>query len=168
MCEFFQILLDSQPPAEQPVPVTVGVDRAVAALFKADRDVLLRIQLDQFGAVVADPGNEGDVVAFGHRVGDGHADLVLDGFHGDGVGVILWLSLLHRQGDTAAGEAPLAHRRDDIAAHRADVKSHAAQVGGAVLVGLQIAGHQFGQGYAQGASQILQQADVRQALARFP
>ena len=57
--------LNSQPPAKQPVPVTVGVDRAVAALFKADRDVLLRIQLDQFGAVVADPGNEGDVVAFG-------------------------------------------------------------------------------------------------------
>ena len=64
MCEFFQILLDSQPPAEQHVPVTVGVDRAVAALFEADRDVLLRIQLDPFGAVVADPGNEGDVVAF--------------------------------------------------------------------------------------------------------
>ena len=49
--------LNSQPPAEQPVPVTVGVDRAVAAPFEADRDVLLRIQLDQFGAVVADPGN---------------------------------------------------------------------------------------------------------------
>ena len=65
MCEFFQILLDSQPPADQPVPVTVGVDRAVAALFEADRDVLLRIQLDQFGAVVADPGNEGDVVLLG-------------------------------------------------------------------------------------------------------
>ena len=52
--------------------------------------------------------------------------------------------------------------------YSADVKSHAAQIGGAVLVGLQVAGHQFGQGYAQGAGQILQQADVRQALASFP
>ena len=168
LCEFFQNFQILQPFAEQSVPVAVGVNSAVAAFFKADGDVLLGVQLNELGAVVADPGDEGDIVALGHRVGDGHADFVLDRFHGDGVGVILWLSLLHRQGDAAAGEAPLAYGCNHIAAHRADIKAHTAQVGRAVLVRLQVAGHQLGQRYAQCAGQLFQQADIGQALARFP
>ena len=153
---------------EQAVLVAIGVDAPHPAPSESAGRLLLRIQLAQLHPIGGDVGQEGEVVALGHRVIQGHIIVLVDALHLHLMSRLRLLHLQGRQGDAAAAEHTCAGGVDDVAAQGADIELGAQHIPRPIVVGDALAGEQLRHGHAQVLRQRLQQGDVRKTSAAFP
>ena len=137
--------------------VAIGIQEATAPQGQSRFGVSLRVELDKLDAVICDPGQEGEVVVFGHGVGQGYEKFVLHRLDRRLVFLVKGFRFQRRKRDAAAGEHGVPCGMDHVAADGTDVERGPQQIGRPVPVDDRFAVHQFDDRGMQGRSQRLQQ-----------
>lgn len=119
---------------KQTVAVAVRIELAGAAAQEAALRLLLRVELQNLHAVGRDIREEGDEVLARHGMVQAEIVLVFHTFRAQRMRVVRRFRLQRRQPDAAAAEAPLSAGAEHVAAHGADVKPAAQEIGRAVPV----------------------------------
>ena len=111
------------------MPVAVPVEMAHATELEAGLRVALGIELYKLHPVTGDKGHKGNVVGFGHGVGDGNEMLVLHVFDENAVFALRFFRFQRRQSDAAAADQSAAGAVEDIAAERTNIKLPPEHIG---------------------------------------
>ena len=153
---------------EQPMPVAVPYQHAVAEPWNACLQIPFGILFAQHERIAGEQRGEGDIVFLGHLVVGCDEIVVFDDLNRKFLIVGRLFGLHGREFFAAAGHRGFSGRGHEVAALRTDIKFEFFHIASYQIVGVLFSGEQIFERHAENAGQLREQGHIRAAEARFP